>query len=151
MEDYFFSDKRGRISAIEIKENGHEFLGVVLEENFHLSFPFVFEDSGNLYMIPETAENQQIRLYECISFPEKWVLKTIWHLRSKKEKYSTETKLTYFHLVLFYSQSYTEFPLLSMQSKPTNITNSYAMETKKPIGPKSTVKICHQNSKALWN
>lgn len=77
VEDYFFSDKRGRISAIEIKENGHEFLGVVLEENFHLSFPFVFEDSGNLYMIPETAENQQIRLYECISFPEKWVLKTI--------------------------------------------------------------------------
>ncbi|HEY5587891.1 MAG TPA: glycosyl transferase [Candidatus Paceibacterota bacterium] len=37
---------------------------VVLEENFHLSFPFVFRSGEDLYMIPETAENNSIRLYK---------------------------------------------------------------------------------------
>lgn len=37
---------------------------IVLQEMFHLSFPFVFEDEGKTYMIPESGESQSIRLYE---------------------------------------------------------------------------------------
>ena len=37
---------------------------IVLKEPFHLSFPFVFEDNGNVYMIPESQENDSIRLYK---------------------------------------------------------------------------------------
>lgn len=37
---------------------------IVLQENFHLSFPFIFEDEGKVYMIPESGEDQSIRLYE---------------------------------------------------------------------------------------
>ena len=37
---------------------------VVLEENFHLSYPFVLEEDGNVYMIPETSEVGDIRLYK---------------------------------------------------------------------------------------
>lgn len=37
---------------------------VVLRESFHLSFPFVFEDNGNIYMIPESQEADSIRLYK---------------------------------------------------------------------------------------
>ena len=37
---------------------------VVLKEPFHLSFPFVFEDRGNIYMIPESQESDSIRLYQ---------------------------------------------------------------------------------------
>lgn len=36
----------------------------VLKEKFHLSFPFVFEDDGQIYMIPETNENNCISIYE---------------------------------------------------------------------------------------
>ena len=36
---------------------------VVLSEPFHLSFPYVFEDHGNIYMIPESQESDTIRLY----------------------------------------------------------------------------------------
>ena len=36
---------------------------VVLQEPFHLSFPFVFEEAGQIYMIPESQENNEIRLY----------------------------------------------------------------------------------------
>ena len=36
---------------------------VVLEEPFHLSFPFVFEDEGKVYMIPESEKTDKVRLY----------------------------------------------------------------------------------------
>ncbi len=36
---------------------------LVLEENFHLSYPNVFEINGQIYMMPETGENKSIRLY----------------------------------------------------------------------------------------
>ena len=37
---------------------------VVLEEHFHLSYPYVFEEKGNVYMIPETSAVGDIRLYK---------------------------------------------------------------------------------------
>lgn len=37
---------------------------IVLREPFHLSFPYVFEDCGGIYMIPESQENDSIRLYQ---------------------------------------------------------------------------------------
>ena len=37
---------------------------IVLREPFHLSFPFVFEDHGCIYMIPESQERDSIRLYQ---------------------------------------------------------------------------------------
>lgn len=36
---------------------------VVLKESFHLSFPFVFEDNGHVYMIPECEKTNTIKLY----------------------------------------------------------------------------------------
>lgn len=37
---------------------------IVLKEPFHLSFPFVFEDHGEIYMVPESQESDSIRLYK---------------------------------------------------------------------------------------
>ncbi len=39
----------------------------VLIEPFHLSYPFVFEDNGKVYMIPETGNDNSIRLYEAVN------------------------------------------------------------------------------------
>lgn len=36
----------------------------VLQESFHLSYPYVFEDNGVVYMIPETSASGEIRLYK---------------------------------------------------------------------------------------
>lgn len=37
---------------------------IVLQEPFHLSFPYVFEDNGSIYMVPESQESDSIRLYQ---------------------------------------------------------------------------------------
>lgn len=37
---------------------------MVLKEGFHLSYPWVFEEDGHIYMVPETCGDKSIRLYE---------------------------------------------------------------------------------------
>ena len=77
VEDFDYKRGRGRISVLEVRHDSHSFLGVALEENFHLSYPFVFEHDNEFYMCPETHETKDIRLYKCVEFPLKWELKTI--------------------------------------------------------------------------
>lgn len=38
----------------------------VLQEPFHLSYPFVFEHEGEVYLIPETGDAGEVRLYKAI-------------------------------------------------------------------------------------
>ncbi len=72
VEDLDYRTNRGSISAYKITSSSCEPLGVVLEEDFHLSFPFIFEYQNELYMCPETHEKGEIRLYKCVDFPTKW-------------------------------------------------------------------------------
>lgn len=46
--------------------------GVVLSESWHLSYPFVFEDKGRFYMIPESRQAGIIQLYSAQHFPDSW-------------------------------------------------------------------------------
>jgi hypothetical protein len=47
-------------------------VGVVLREKFHLSYPQVFEHAGRIYMLPETVQSGEVRLYSATEFPAKW-------------------------------------------------------------------------------
>jgi hypothetical protein len=73
VEDYHYSLKKGCITAIEIKDaKNYRILGPVIEEPFHMSFPFLFTYQNELYMVPEVKESHSIRLYKCVDFPLKW-------------------------------------------------------------------------------
>jgi len=72
VEDYDYRTQKGSISAYKIYSSGHESVGVVLDEDFHLSYPFIFEYDNDIYMCPETHEKKEIRIYKCLEFPNKW-------------------------------------------------------------------------------
>ena len=74
VEDFCFKENKGCISVYEVNKDGYVELGVAIKEDFHLSYPFLFEDNNNLYMCPESYQNKDIRLYKCIEFPLKWEL-----------------------------------------------------------------------------
>ncbi len=74
VEDYCFKKKRAKISAYELFSHDYKKIGTALEEDFHLSFPFVFKNNEEIFMIPETGEVNEIRLYKCINFPLEWKL-----------------------------------------------------------------------------
>jgi hypothetical protein len=45
---------------------------VILDEPFHLSYPYVFKSGEDFYMIPESFETDSIRLYKATNFPYEW-------------------------------------------------------------------------------
>lgn len=50
---------------------------IVIDEPFHLSYPYVFRWNGEFYLIPESYETQSIRLYRATRFPDEWELESI--------------------------------------------------------------------------
>ena len=73
IEEYIYQKSKGHIALIIMdKEGNYEYSGKILENKYHLSYPFVFEFENNFYMIPETESNKDIELYKCIDFPKKW-------------------------------------------------------------------------------
>jgi beta-xylosidase len=45
---------------------------IVLSESFHLSYPYVFGADDEYFMIPESHEENAIKLYRAVSFPMNW-------------------------------------------------------------------------------
>ena len=77
VEDFDYSQRRGCISVLKLGKINSESIDKVIVEPFHMSFPYLFEYEGSLLMLPETSENKDIRIYECVDFPKKWVMKTV--------------------------------------------------------------------------
>ena len=77
VEDYDYASQRGSIAVYACGKQGATCLGQALSEPFHLSFPYLFEYKHTLYMVPESARNKDIRIYECVSFPTEWKLKRV--------------------------------------------------------------------------
>jgi len=73
IEEVIIKKKKGHISVIEIDKSGSYKQPVkVLERPYHLSYPYLREWKGVLYMMPESSQNQTIDVYKCLRFPDKW-------------------------------------------------------------------------------
>jgi hypothetical protein len=72
-EDLDHRTGKGIISAVEFDARGPIGPTIpVLEEPWHLSYPFLMEHGGDLWMIPESTANLDVALYKCIEFPHRW-------------------------------------------------------------------------------
>ena len=74
LEEYPFHTGRGRISVLELGPDLTP-LGPavpVIDEDRHLSYPFLFSFEGDLYMVPESAASRRVDLYRCHGFPYGW-------------------------------------------------------------------------------
>lgn len=74
VEDFVHAAGKGIISAVEFGPDGP--LGTpepVLEQPGHLSYPFVFERDGEVWMIPESCSAGRIDLFRATAFPSGWV------------------------------------------------------------------------------
>src|SRR5262249_50370649 len=72
-EELLYSSSKGRIAVVEVPPDGTVTKPrTALDTAFHLSYPFVFEAEGKLWMLPEQSSTNQIVLYEAVSFPDLW-------------------------------------------------------------------------------
>ena len=67
-------ERKGEI-AVATSQDGLRwaYRGSVLEEPFHLSYPYVFEWNSEHYMVPESYQAGAVRLYRADPFPSRWV------------------------------------------------------------------------------
>jgi hypothetical protein len=71
--EYFDSTlKLGKISYVCLEDGASGVISDALVEDFHLSFPYLFEYKGEIYLCPETSSINEIRIYRCLDFPSKW-------------------------------------------------------------------------------
>lgn len=62
------------ISVARLSGSEVEFLGTCLRTSYHLSYPFVFNDGPDIYMIPETHRTDRVEIWRCTQFPLRWEL-----------------------------------------------------------------------------
>lgn len=73
VEKFNNKSEMGTIAVSELKNGKFTKPIEVLKENFHLSYPVVFEENGTVYMMPETNSDNCIQVYRAEQFPLKWV------------------------------------------------------------------------------
>ena len=80
-EEFLYESNKAHISCLILDKDGNQSTPVkVIEQPYHLSYPFVFLHQGSYYMVPESAHNRTIDLYQCIEFPDKWrFVRTLMH------------------------------------------------------------------------
>jgi hypothetical protein len=72
-EDYCYQERRAVIACGEVSDDlTLSNIMTVLDTGGHASFPFVFRDGDNFYMVPETCEDGTVSLYEAVNFPNEW-------------------------------------------------------------------------------
>ena len=77
-EELPYAARKAHIAMTEVRRDGSWTSPVrVLERDYHLSYPFVFQHEGELYMIPETGANATVELYRCADFPLRWKLERV--------------------------------------------------------------------------
>lgn len=64
--------EKGLIACMKFDGKSFSEPQIVLEEAFHLSYPLVYEENGEIFMMPETSEDKCIQLYKAVEFPYKW-------------------------------------------------------------------------------
>jgi hypothetical protein len=73
VEDFEHRLGRGVISVVRFDDAGPVGSPVpVLTHDVHLSYPFVLEDDGEIWMIPETSGAGTVELYRATRFPHRW-------------------------------------------------------------------------------
>lgn len=73
-EEFIYTNSDAHISIGTLKDGQLIDIKPIIEEDFHLSYPFVFKEGNDWFLIPESRHNQSVRLYKCIQFPYQWEL-----------------------------------------------------------------------------
>jgi hypothetical protein len=74
VEDFNHRMQKGIISAVRFDSSGPAGPAIpVLEEPWHLSYPFVIAHRGELWMIPESSRGRCVSLYRAAPFPTRWI------------------------------------------------------------------------------
>ncbi len=115
------------VSVYNADQDKWIFQSIVLDEPFHLSYPYVFTHGPDIFMIPESKQAQSVRLYRATDFPCKWELEKVL----MKDKKFVDPSIIYW-------QDY--FYLFTTRKRRLYLYYSDALAGEWKLHPKSPVK-----------
>lgn len=71
-EVFEYIKDKGSIGYTKLESGKFTPWKIVIEEDYHMSFPYLFYENDTLYMCPEASHSNQLYLYKCVEFPNKW-------------------------------------------------------------------------------
>lgn len=140
-KDYIFVEivddknrEKGTIGVCNLTDK-EDFVEII-NEPFHMSFPNIIKHHEEFYMMPETSEANELRLYKAIDFPYKWqycstlvsdlrIVDTVF-LRVGSELFAIGQKLPEKKNVAF------QIDLDTLTAKPIRLSGTYI--DKRPAG-----------------
>ena len=73
-EAYADGDRKAHIAVSRFNGDKVEPIGVALDCPHHLSYPFVFREGDDIFMMPETHKSHRVEIWRCTEFPLTWEL-----------------------------------------------------------------------------
>jgi hypothetical protein len=142
-EEFVYREKLGKISYSCFESGQYSQPTSVIQEPFHLSYPYLFKYQGNYFIVPESFQIDQVVLYKAYDFPLKWkkervLLDNFAGLDNTIYKYngiwwlfsSIRNEGENSHLYLFYADN----PLANWKSHPQNPVK-IDVRSARPAGP----------------
>jgi hypothetical protein len=73
-ENFEYKKWRGKITCGKVVDNTLVDVKDALVLPYHMSYPFMLQQGNDIFMIPETQENNRVEIYKCAEFPQEWDL-----------------------------------------------------------------------------
>lgn len=89
-ELYDYIKRRGTLGYCKLNSKKKVKWKKIISEEYHLSYPYIYEENGNIYILPESSGCDELYVYKAICFPNKWKKERI--IRNHK-KYADTTPL----------------------------------------------------------
>jgi len=64
--------QKGMIAYSKLDNNKFTDMQIIIEDDAHLSYPFIFEENGKVYIMPESYGKNGVYIWEAVDFPNKW-------------------------------------------------------------------------------
>lgn len=71
-EAYDLVEKIGKLGYSVLMDGKFSDPKIIIEEKCHLSFPCIFENDGEIFIMPESSGDYDLKLYRASSFPNRW-------------------------------------------------------------------------------
>jgi hypothetical protein len=78
VEEFDYASERGVISVFtRTAEGSFGDRRIVLTQPYHLSYPMIFLDGGQIWMIPECGETGRVEIYRAAEYPNQWIREAV--------------------------------------------------------------------------
>ena len=92
VEEMSYKENVGHLAVLELDKEGNVTKNTtILNTGSHLSYPNIFQEDGEWWMIPESGASRKISLYKATNFPYEWEL----HMHLKEDVKNADTTLHY--------------------------------------------------------